>query len=152
MGLGNLLLSDDAVGLQLLKNLSWELGDTEDVDFVDGGTQGLALLPYLSERRSVLILDAVKLGAEPGTVHVLRDDDVVRIPARHAETSHEGNGLELLAIAHLIGERWQQIVVVGVEPAQVRTGIGLTPEVTAGAAHALATARELLQEMRAICV
>ncbi len=152
MGLGNLLLSDDAVGLQLLKNLSWEIGDTEDVDFLDGGTQGLALLPYLSERQSVLILDAVKLGAEPGTVHVLRDDDVVRIPARHAETSHEGNGLELLAIARLIGERWQQIAVVGVEPAQVRTGIGLTPEVTVGASHALVTARKLLQEMRAICV
>lgn len=152
MGLGNLLLSDDAVGLRLLKDLTWEMGETDDVDFVDGGTQGLALLPYLSGRQSVLILDAVKLGAAPGTVHVLKDDDVVRIPARHAETSHEGNGLELLAIARLIGERWQQIVVVGVEPAQVRTGIGLTPEVTAGAAHALATARQLLQEMRAICV
>ncbi len=128
IGLGNLFLCDDAVGLQLQKDLSREIGDTEDLDFVDGGTQGLALLFYLSERQSVLILDAVKLGAEPGTVHVHRDDEVVRIPARHVETSHERDGLELLAIARLIGERWQQIAVVGVEPAPVRTGSASRPK------------------------
>ncbi len=152
LGLGNLLLSDDAVGLQLLQDLSAQVPDADEIDFIDGGTQGLALLPYLSERSSVLILDAIQLGAEPGTVHVLRDDDVIRLPARHADTSHEGNGLELLSMARLLGERWQQLIIVGVEPAQVRTGIGLTPEVTAGAALALLTARQLLQEMRAICV
>ena len=57
-----------------------------------------------------------------------------------------------LAMARLLGERWQNLTIVGVEPAQVRTGIGLTPEVTAGACNALATARQLLEEMRAICV
>src|ERR1035437_6800547 len=87
LGLGNLLLSDDAAGLHLHAALLAERGATEQVEFVDGGrhgggralhpppprgTQGLALLHYLANRRAVLVLDAVGLGAEPGSVHVLR--------------------------------------------------------------------------------
>src|SRR5450756_627755 len=72
LGLGNLLLSDDAAGLQLHAALLAERGATDQVEFVDGGTQGLALLHYLANRRAVLVLDAVGLGAEPGSVHVLR--------------------------------------------------------------------------------
>src|ERR1039457_4189410 len=74
LGLGNLLLSDDAAGLHLEAALQAERGDSPQVEFVDGGTQGLALLDYLSNRRAVLVLDAVGLGAEPGSVHVLRGD------------------------------------------------------------------------------
>lgn len=150
LGLGNLLLSDDGVGLQLLEALSQETrGD--DVEFVDGGTQGLALLPYLSDRQSVLVLDAIGLGAEPGTVYVLRNDEVTRLPARRADSAHEGNGLELLATARLLGEYWSELAVVGVQPAPLKTGIGLTPEVAAGARRALDEARKLLQEMVDLC-
>src|SRR5271169_2822928 len=92
LGLGNLLLSDDGVGLRLLEELARETW-SDDVEFVDGGTQGLALLPYLSERQAVMVLDAIGLGAEPGTLHILRGDDVRQLHGQRSETAHEGNGL-----------------------------------------------------------
>ena len=53
--------------------LAAERGASDEVEFVDGGTQGLALLHYFADRRAVLLLDAVGLGAEPqGSVHALR--------------------------------------------------------------------------------
>ena len=73
LGLGNVLLQDDGVGPALLGLLETLHGKDDRVQFVDGGTQGLALLGYLSDRQAVLILDAVALGAEPGSVHVRED-------------------------------------------------------------------------------
>src|SRR3974377_942260 len=90
LGLGNLLLGDDAVGLRLLEELRDAGGDAE---FVDGGTQGLALLGYLADRPSVVILDAVALGAAPGTVHVLADAAIGELRARSAASAHEGSAL-----------------------------------------------------------
>ena len=148
LGLGNLLLSDDAAGLHLEAALKAERGgDSPEVEFVDGGTQGLALLDYLSNRRAVLVLDAVGLGAEPGSVHVLRGPAIDGLRVQRATTAHEGNALELLAVARLLGDEAAEIVVIGVEPAIVATGIGLSPEVTAGLGEAMERARAVLDSM-----
>jgi len=145
LGLGNLLLGDDAVGLRMLEVLKAEPADPS-VEFVDGGTQGIALVGYLANRRSVLILDAIGLGAEPGTVHVLRGRDLAKLRARRATNAHEGNGLSLIEMARLLGYYPQELAVVGVEPANVKTGIGLSPEVKAATREALWEARRLLEE------
>ena len=143
LGLGNLLLCDDAVGLRMLERLQRsEWSDT--VDFVDGGTQGIALTGQFSGRRSVLVLDAVGLGMAPGTVHVLKCDEIARMRARRGATSHEGNGLGLIEMARLLGDLPDEVVVVGVEPAKVKTGIGLSPEIETGMERALVRAREIL--------
>jgi hydrogenase maturation protease len=147
LGLGNLLLSDDAAGLHLHAALLAERGATGQVEFVDGGTQGLALLPYLSNRRAVLVLDAVGLGAEPGSVHVLRGPAIDALRVGRSTTAHEGNALELLATARLLGDDAAETVVVGVEPAHIATGIGLSPRVEAGLPAAIERARAVLQSM-----
>jgi hydrogenase maturation protease len=109
--------------------------------------QGLALLHYLSHRRAVLILDAVGLGAEPGSVHVLRGPAIDGLRAQRATTAHEGNALELLATARLLGDVAEEIVVVGVEPARIATGIGLSPQVEAALPAAMGRARAVLESM-----
>jgi len=147
LGLGNLLLSDDAAGLHLHAALLAECGATEQVEFVDGGTQGLALLHYLANRRAVLVLDAVGLGAEPGSVHVLRGPAIDGLRVARSTTAHEGNALDLLATARLLGDDAGEIVVVGVEPAHIGTGIGLSPQVTAGLPAAMERARAVLESM-----
>jgi len=147
LGLGNLLLGDDAAGLRLLDILSRESEFGEEVEFVDGGTQGLALLPYLSGRRAVLVVDAIALGAEPGTVHVLRGLEGHSLQARRAGTAHESNALELFETAKVLGGSWAEVVVVGVEPRNVKTGIGLSAEVEAALGSAAARAQAVLTEM-----
>ena len=148
LGLGNLLLTDDAVGLRMLEALEAESTDP-DVDFVDGGTQGIALTGYLSGRSAVLVLDAIGLGAAPGTVHVLRDDDIAQLRSRRSTNAHEGNGLSLIETVRVLGNFPARLAVVGVEPALVKTGIGLSPEVEAAMRLALDQAREILVEFAA---
>jgi len=147
LGLGNLLLGDDGIGLRLVEKLAEENGFGDAVEFVDGGTQGLALLGCLADREAVLVLDAVGLGGEPGTVHVLRGPAMEQIRARRASTAHEGNALELFATARVLGLGWNEVAVVGVEPASVRTGIGLSLCIEQSVEVALARARGMLKEM-----
>jgi hydrogenase maturation protease len=148
LGLGNLLLRDDGLGLELLAELSknavlW--GD--QVAFVDGGTQGLMLLEEVGGRPAVLILDAVDRGAAPGTVHALRNSGVTECRVSRSTTAHEGNAGELLAAAALVGESPQEVAVVGVQPAEVATGIGLSETVQKSLRPALLQAQSILSEM-----
>ena len=102
---------------------------------------------YLAKRRAILVLDTVGLGAEPGSVHVLRGPAIDGLRMRRSTTAHEGNALELLATARLLGDVAEEIVVVGVEPARIATGIGLSPQVEAALPAAMGRARAVLESM-----
>jgi hydrogenase maturation protease len=175
LGLGNPLLGDDGAGLLLLSEL-WgrlpacggfpgrpfaacrnagqpslpaSLDWGERVEFLDGGTQGLMLLGRVSRRPALLILDAVSMGAAPGTVHVLRDMEALGLDSHHSRTAHEGNAAELLAAALLLGECPERFFVVGIEPANVNPGIGLSEPVRAALRPALSAARAIVEEVLA---
>ena len=149
LGLGNLLLADDAVGLRLLEQVQSAAGvlGIVDAEFVDGGTQGIALLGRIAGRRGVILLDAIGIGDAPGAVHVLRDAEVWQFRARKARTAHEGNALELLETARLLGDEPEHIAVIGVEPETIKTAIGLTSTVEASLAEASHKALEILRSM-----
>jgi hydrogenase maturation protease len=130
LGLGNMLLSDDGVGPALLQKLC----ETEErwqgeVEFLDGGTQGLALLGRLSGRRALIIVDALKMGAPAGTVHRLTLPELQGLTPGRASSGHEGNAGELLAAAQLLDDLPDRLFVVGVEPETISTGLGLSPSV-----------------------
>lgn len=146
LSVGNQLLRDDGVGVELLAELAHDI-DPCTVEFVDGGTQGLALLSVIGGRRSVLVLDAIALGAAPGTVHVLRDEAAREARPPRATSAHEGNAGDLLSVAELLGERPEQVVILGVEPGLVETGIGLSPAVSRALPEAVRQARGVLAEL-----
>ena len=130
LGLGNMLLSDDGVGPALLQQMS----ETEsrwqgEVEFLDGGTQGLALLGHLSGRRALIIVDALRMGAAAGTVHRLTLPELRELTPSRGNSGHESNAGELLAAAELLDELPDRLFVIGVEPERVATGLGLSPAV-----------------------
>jgi hydrogenase maturation protease len=130
LGLGNMLLSDDGVGPALLQQLSENEGRWKGVvEFLDGGTQGLALLGHLSGRRALIIVDALKRGAPAGTVHRLTLPELREVSPGRASSGHESNAGELLAAAQLLDELPDRLFVVGVEPEKIVTGLGLSPTV-----------------------
>lgn len=145
LGLGNLLLGDDGVGLRLLETLSGDFHYGPAVDYVDGGTQGLALLGYLSDREAVLVLDAIALGNAPGTVHVIRGLEDFR--AHKAGTAHESSAMELFQTAKILGNSWKEVLLIGIEPKNLRTGTELSPEVKAALPKAYDEAASQLREM-----
>lgn len=137
LGLGNVLLGDDGVGPALLKEVQALYSDVAEVECVDGGTQGIALLGRLEDREALVILDAFASGGKAGTVVVLEGPDLLRVAVRRATTAHEGNAGELLAIAQLLEELPERVYLVGIEPEKVRTELGLSECVAAAMPDAL---------------
>ncbi len=149
LGVGNMLLGDDGVGPALLRRVNERYGRVRDVECVDGGTQGLALLGYLAERTTLVLLDAFSSGKAPGEITVLNKSELLAPGARRATTAHEGNVGELLAVAQLVGELPEQVFLVGVEPERVRTELGLSVRVEAALPAACACACGIIEQ--AIC-
>src|SRR5271157_3360234 len=148
LGLGNTLLSDDGVGPALLDQLSGSAQRWEgQVEFMDGGTQGLALLGRLSGRKALIIVDAVKTGAPPGTVHRLTLAELRNVNPGQASSAHEGNAGELLAAAQLLDELPDRLFVVGVEPKRIATGLGLSAPVQRALSEASKEVNELLTQL-----
>lgn len=124
LGLGNLLLSDDGLGVHAVRALEgrfpgWEL--------IDGGTKGLFLLPYLQGAEGLLIVDAIRWGREPGTIHLF---DARELDWQHqaALSSHDLGLLELLRALRLQASMPRWTWVVGLEPASLDWGTALSPK------------------------
>jgi hydrogenase maturation protease len=149
IGIGNPLLSDDGVGLQLLKKIEKKFGSNL-VEFIDGGTQGIALLGRLENRKAIIFLDAVSLDAPHGTIHYLSKDEVLSIDSKQT-TAHEGNATQILKTALLTGDLPENIFVIGIEPEKLNTDIGLSETVTKAIPDAIelieSTINRLLREI-----
>ncbi len=132
LAVGNELSGDDGLGVHALRALHLPenlAALPPDVELVEGGTAGLALLPAISGARALVIIDAVDVGAEPGSVHVLSGSDLyanlVRLSVHQVGTS------DLLAAARLAGMLPERVVLVGVQPATIAAGLDLSPAVAA---------------------
>ncbi len=145
LGLGNPLLADDGVGLVLLDRVRQAGPWPGGVTFEDGGTWGLSLLPALEDADAVLVLDAVRTSALPGTVRWAQDDAIPRLYRRPA-SPHQVDLAEVLAAATLLGVLPRRMAVVGVEPADVATlRVGLSAPVRAAVDLAAGQACRILR-------
>jgi hydrogenase maturation protease len=142
IGLGNPLMGDDGIGLVVLEQLAAQTF-APPVEFVDGGTWGLALLPDVERAGALLLLDAVHGSGEPGTVYVLDAQDIPRFLAAKV-SPHQVDVRELLALAELRGALPSELRVVGVEPTAVDYGDGLSPAVSAAVERMVSAAYDVL--------
>ena len=128
LGVGNPIMGDDGVGLELLAGLGAARPDPR-ITYVDGGTGGMALLPVVEDARWLLVLDAVA-GAGPGEVRHLTGDQIPRMLA--AKLSPHQVGLrDVFAAARLLGREPARVEIVGVVPASVDLRLGLSEPVAA---------------------
>jgi hydrogenase maturation protease len=95
----------------------------------DAGKKMDVLLGRLSGRRALIIVDAVKTGAPPGTIHRMTLGELRNANPGCAGSAHEGNAGELLAAAQLLDELPNRLFVVGVEPKKIATGLGLSAHI-----------------------
>ncbi|MDH7488459.1 MAG: HyaD/HybD family hydrogenase maturation endopeptidase [Anaerolineae bacterium] len=130
LGLGNILLRDEGVGVRAVQRLAERFAFSDDVQVLDGGTLGLDLLHYVEEADRVLIVDAVATGNPPGTLVRLSGDEVPAFLGIKI-SPHQMGLADLLAASRLRGRFPRELVLVGVEPEIVDTGLELSPSVAA---------------------
>jgi hydrogenase maturation protease len=128
LGLGNVLCSDDGAGVIALHYLRRHYELPADVRIVDGGTLGLDLLALVAAADRVVMIDAVRADAAPGTIVVLAGDEVA--PAVYERLSpHQIGVADLVAGAALCDRYPEDVAIVGVVPATTELGFGCSPAV-----------------------
>ena len=130
LGLGNILLGDDGVGVRVVERLQSRCRFPADVLVLDGGTLGLDLLPYLEEAHRVLIVDALEMNSAPGTLTRLEDDEVEGSLSPKL-SPHQMGLRDLLGAARLCGFRPGELILWGIQPGSVEVGLELSPAVAA---------------------
>ena len=129
LGLGNLVMTDDALGSRTIQELEKRFRFPEQVVLLDGGTLGLDLLPRLEGIEKLLVVDALQMGAAPGEVFRLEGEDVPRAFANKLSV-HQMGLQDLLAVAELQGHLPQQLVVWGAQSGSIEMGMEMTAAVS----------------------
>jgi hydrogenase maturation protease len=150
LGLGNPLMRDDGVGISALGRLREAWAFDDGVRLEDGGTWGMNLLPLIEDAERLVLLDAIRAGTAPGSLVVLERDQLPRLFALKM-SPHQIDLREILALAELRGRLPAEAVAVGVEPADVELGDGLTPAVAARVDEAVAVVVDRLRRMGHEC-
>jgi hydrogenase maturation protease len=130
LGVGNILLKDEGVGVRVVEHLDRHYEFDDPVQLVDGGVLGVGLMGVVSDSDVLIVVDAVQNRSRPGTLHRLAGDQVPRrVLAK--QSMHQLDLPEVLALCAAI-DRNPQVVVLGVEPEDISTmDLELTPTVAA---------------------
>lgn len=127
MGIGNVLMQDDGVGVHVIRQLE-ELDLPAQVELVDGGTHSYDLLDYFSQADICIVVDAMHAGGKPGTVYRAPLEELGMEPNPNIQSLHEISFAEAMYMLQLEGYN-PEVLVYGVEPHTVELGLELTPTV-----------------------
>jgi hydrogenase maturation protease len=130
LGLGNILLGDEGVGVRVVERLAERYQFPEGTLVLDGGTLALDLLPYVEDSERLVVIDAVDMRAEPGTTVRITDDEVPVFLSVKV-SPHQMGLADILSAARLRGYWPQELVLWGVQPGVIDTTLDLSPPVAA---------------------
>ncbi len=147
LGIGNVLWADEGFGVRCVEALQARWTFAPKVQLVDGGTQGLYLLPLVQDADRLVIFDAVDYGLEPGTLKVVENDEVPRFMGAKKMSLHQTGFQEVLMLATLAGRYPKQVLLIGCQPEELEDyGGSLRPSVKAALEDALALGVQRLRE------
>lgn len=118
LGVGNILLHDEGVGVRVVEKLQAEYEFSHNVELMDGGTLGLKLMDPISQVDVLIVADAVKNGGTPGSVYRLPAEMLTKRVA-FKNSLHQLNLVETLTLADILGNAPEVAVIIGVEPADI---------------------------------
>ncbi|MFV9503495.1 MAG: HyaD/HybD family hydrogenase maturation endopeptidase [Oscillochloridaceae bacterium umkhey_bin13] len=130
LGLGNLILGDDGLGVRMIERLLEQYALPAQVEAIEGGTLGLHLLPYLEGVQALLIIDAIWADQPPGSL-IRLEGEALPVALNDTMSPHQFGLAELLAVGSLYGPMPQRIVLWGIVPASMEFGLELSEPVAA---------------------
>ncbi|MBC8456749.1 MAG: HyaD/HybD family hydrogenase maturation endopeptidase [Deltaproteobacteria bacterium] len=129
LGVGNLLLADEGVGVHVANRLM-EITLPPEVEVIEGGTDGFSLMDVMMNADRLIVIDAVKGGAHPGSIYRFDIEDCSPYLDVYKTSVHQINILEVISLSRLIGHT-PKTTVIGIEPKSLKIGMELSPEIQA---------------------
>jgi len=125
IGLGNILLKDEGIGVHAVRAIKERHAFYPEVEIIDGGTLGLDLLPFFEGRDKILIIDAVNFRKEPGYIGVIEDDDIPSVLNVKLSVHHIGL-TDVLFAARLTNVHPSKLCLIGIQPESIDVGLEMT--------------------------
>ncbi|MEG3618099.1 HyaD/HybD family hydrogenase maturation endopeptidase [Magnetovibrio sp. PR-2] len=132
LGLGNILLTDEAVGVRALETLKTHPEfPTQDVKLMDGGTMGMTLMVDMEDAGALIIIDAAQLQQPVGTVQVFEGNEMDHFLRTRGRSPHDIGLDDIMDGLRLRSAVPQKRALIGIQPKDLRVGETLTPAVEA---------------------
>lgn len=145
LGIGNILWADEGFGVRCVEALDRLYDMAPGVEVLDGGTQGLYLVHTIVAARRLIVFDAIDYGEAPGTLKLVRDDDVPKFHGARKMSLHQTGFQDVLSAADLLGGSPAEVLLIGVQAGHLDDyGGSLTDPVRAQVEPALAVALDQL--------
>lgn len=131
IGMGNVLMQDEGIGVRAVEELESQYEIPEGVTVVDGGTTGMELFEPIRNCRQLIVADAVNTGDPYGTIVRIANE---QIPSffQTKISNHQLGLSDLLALLQLKSEVPENVVIIGMVPHSLENKLGLSDESTAG--------------------
>lgn len=145
LGIGNVLWADEGFGVRCVERLAERFRLPPEVRVLDGGTQGLYLLPFLEEADTLIVFDAVDYGLPPGTMKIVEGDEVPAFLGAKKMSLHQTGFQDVIATARLMGYCPARLLLIGCQPEELEDfGGGLRAVTAAQIDPAIAVALDRL--------
>lgn len=129
VGLGNVLMADDAFGPYFIRWLEAYYELPEELELADLGTPGLDLYPHLAHREVVIVVDTVRSEGKPGELRLYRRDEILKHKPQARVSPHDPGLKETLLSMEFAGHLPREVLLVGVIPASTESSVGLSAPV-----------------------
>jgi len=141
LGIGNIFWADEGFGVRCVEEMHRRYEMPDNVELMDGGTQGLYLVQHVQEAERLLVFDAVDYGLTPGSLIEVHDDEVPKFTGAKKMSLHQTGFQEVLSAADLLGDYPDALMLIGVQAAELENwGGSLTAIVKARIDPAIAAA------------
>ena len=124
VGVGNILLGDEGIGVRVVKELEKEKY-SEEINFLDAGTAFFSIVSELRNFKKAIIIDAVHGGKKAGTVYRFNIDDVAG-KGNSIISLHDFGVIESIQLERVIAKLPDEIIFYGVEPKNVTPSLELS--------------------------
>ncbi|MCX7946379.1 MAG: HyaD/HybD family hydrogenase maturation endopeptidase [Hydrogenophilus sp.] len=130
LGIGNILMGDDGLGIAAVESLQRDYRLPAAVEVLDGGTAGMELLEAIEGSDFLLVVDAIDAQQKPGSLIRLIDDEVPIFFRRHL-SPHGISFPDALAALELLGRLPHEVIVLGLQPQSIALSMELSPTIQA---------------------
>lgn len=147
LGIGNILWADEGFGVRTVEEFHRRYAVPDNVTLLDGGTQGLYLVNFVEEADYLIVFDAIDYGLQPGTLKLVRDQEVPKFTGAKKMSLHQTGFQEVLSAADLLGRYPERLALIGCQAADLEDWGGpLTELVRDQIGPAIAIASAVLAE------